>query len=127
MKTYPLLDKLHGHMYAFEIENLYIGKREIVRVLGEINGVSNVQARRMFSHSSDVRAEFKYQDKDYVVIEPFGDSSRYWVGPRNEEDAKIDIQKIENTFKQHRPPFLRELLGDILSLRIFSRLLSRAR
>jgi hypothetical protein len=125
MKTYPLLDKLHGHMYAFEIENLYIGVGEIVRILGRIDGVSNVQARGMFSGSSDVRAEFKYHDKDYVVIEPFGDNSRYWVGPLNSEDIKTDIHKVEDVFKQYRPPFIRELLGDVLSLRIFSRLMGK--
>lgn len=125
MKTHPLVDNVHGHMYAFEIENVYIGIDIVVRLLNQVDGVSDARAHKMFSKSYDIRVEFKYQNSACVVTEPFGDNSRYWIGPRNSEETKIDVHKIEEAFKQYRPPFIRELLGDILSLRMFSRVSSK--
>jgi len=66
MKTYPLLVKLHGHMYAFELENLYIGKGKIVSLLSKMDDVINAQMCKMFSKSCEIRAEFKYHDKEEV-------------------------------------------------------------
>lgn len=126
MKTYPLVDKAHGHMYAFEIENVYIGLATVVRLLNQIDGVSDARVQKMFSMAYDMRAEFKYRGKDCVVVEPFGDSSRYWIGSRDSDNATVDIREIENVFRQYHPPFIRELLGDILLLRIFSRLFGKA-
>jgi hypothetical protein len=126
MKTYPLMDKVRGHVYAFEIENVYIGINTIVRQLNLIDGVSDARAQKMFSMSYDMRAELKYQGKDCVVVEPFGDSSRYWIGSRNPEDVTVDVHKIEEAFRQYRPPFIRQLLGDILTFRVFSRLFGKA-
>jgi hypothetical protein len=126
MKTYPIFDKEHGPIDAFEIENAYVGVGTVADLLNKIVGVSDVRARKIFSKSGDIRVEFKYQGKDCVVVEPFGDNSRYWIGSQNSEGGTTDLGEVENAFKQYKPSFIRELLGDLLSLRIVSRLLGKA-
>lgn len=126
MKTYPILDKVHGRVAAFEIENAYVGIGAVADLLSKIDTVSDVQARKLFSKSGDIRVEFKYRGKDCVVVEPFGDNSRYWVGSLNLESTMTDLGEVENAFKHYRPSFFREVLGDLLSLRIVTRLLGKA-
>lgn len=116
MVTYPIYSK-DGRLLAFEIENAYIGLRKIVDVLTRISGVSNVKRRRLFGYPSDIHIEFHYLDKAFIVLEPYGDSSRYWIGPKETEEICINLGEIENIFKLYKPPFLVKLLGDLVMLR----------
>jgi hypothetical protein len=125
MRTYPIVDeKKSKRPFAFEIENAYVGIRTIARLLTEVDGVSDVRRRRLFSKWDEIHIWFKYANQTYVVWEPFGDNSRYWIGPKSPEEA-IDIRDVENAFKQHRPSFYREIAGDILSLRFIKRCIGR--
>ena len=63
---------------------------------------------------------------DCIVWEPFGDNSRYWIGSKTLKEATLDMSKVETALKQYRPPFIRKILGDILSSRIFSQLSRKA-
>lgn len=120
MKTYPLIDEKKGDRpFAFEIENAYVGTGTIARLLAEVDGVTDVRARKLFRGSSEIHVEFKYLNHDYIVWEPYGDNSRYWIGPKNPEESAGDIGNVENAFKRYRPPFYREVIGDILTLRLF--------
>ena len=126
MKTYPLINKKKGDgPFAFEIENAYVGRGTIARLLAEVEGVTDVYLRGRFGSSDDIRVEFKYLNRDYVVLEPYGDNSRYWIGPKDSTASADDIDNVENAFKHHRPPFHREIIGDILTLRLFKRLMGR--
>lgn len=126
MQTYPTMDKHGLHPLAFEIENVYVGPRAIGRILEQVNGVSGVRVRRAFSKWEDVHVWFKYMDRDYVVVEPFGDNSRYWIGPKEAPENAPDVGAVENAFKDYRPPLHREIFGDVLTLRLFKRLIGRA-
>jgi|CXWL01.1.fsa_nt_gi hypothetical protein len=126
MKTYPTVDEKSGLTLAFEIENIYVNISNIARTLSNVDGVASVRVRRPFSKWEEIHIWFKYLNHDCVVLEPFGDNSRYWIGSMNPKEATLDMGKVENVFKQYRPPFIRELIGDILSLRIFSRLFRKA-
>lgn len=126
MQTFPIMDKRGGYPFAFEIENVYVGTRAIGRLLEQLNGVSDVRVRRPFGKWEDVHVWFKYKDRDYVVLEPYGDNSRYWIGPKEAAENALDVGDIENAFKSYRPPLHREILGDVLTLRIFKRLIGRA-
>ncbi len=127
METYPLIDEKKGDRpFAFEIENIYAGSRTIARLLTEVDGVTDVHLKKRFGSSDDIRVEFKYRNHDYVVLEPYGDNSRYWIGPKNPAESAGDISDVENIFKRHRPPFHRAVIGDILTLRLFKRLVGRA-
>jgi hypothetical protein len=117
MRTYPSIDEGRGYMVAFEIEMVYTSLRSIAGVLSGIAEVTNVRVRRIFESSGDIRIWFRYQRIECVVLEPFGDNSRYWIGPKNSKDA-FDIRNVEEAFEKYRPTLLREVFGSILTLRL---------
>lgn len=124
MDTYPIAHK-NGLPFAFEVQNAYALPRRIARILSHVDGVSDVRLTRWSGRATDTRLEFKYLDRDYVVWEPYGDSSRYWIGPKNTDEPAPDITPVENAFKEYRLPFYRALIGDVLTLRILKRLVGR--
>jgi hypothetical protein len=115
MKTYPLKDD-NGFQFGFEIDNVYIGISKIAKLLSAVNNVSSIMQRRLFDFRNVNHIEFDYWGNPFIVMEPFGDNSRYWICPRNKPDYTIDISNIEVIFKQYKPPFFIKLLGDIISL-----------
>jgi hypothetical protein len=117
MKTYPIIDEASGRSFAFEVENAYVSSSALGRLLTGIDGVTSVRKRKAFRGPDDVRIEFEYLGREHVVCEPFGDNSRYWIGPKQTEGPAMNIQTIEDRFKSYRPPLARQLLGDILSFR----------
>jgi hypothetical protein len=117
MKTYPLKDK-NGFQIGFEIENVYISLRKIVKLLSTIKEVSDIKPRRLFDFRNENHIEFDYTGNDFVVMEPFGDNSRYWIGPKGEPDTKVDVSDIENVFIQYSPSIFIEFLGDLISLNL---------
>ena len=124
MITYPIVDKNKGPgHFAFEVENAYVLPRRIARILAEIDGVTDVQLPS--SRATDTRVEFKYRGRDYMVWEPYGDSSRYWIGPQDDEDQTTDISIVEDEFKRYRPPLYHRVIGDMLTLRMVKRLVGR--
>jgi hypothetical protein len=113
MKTYSL--EKNCCLFAFEIDNAYISLNKIEYLLGKDDGVSDIKRRRMFSSTSDVHIVFKYKGKSCMVWEPYGDSSRYWIGS---EDDKVtfDISSVEQVFKNYELPLQRKLIGDVVTL-----------
>src|SRR5690606_34040312 len=97
MKTYPIIKKKNV-VFAFEIKNFWISKSKIANVLRSIEGVSDVSARKLFERRSH-EIEFLYFGRRCVVTEPFGDSSRYWIGPYDEE-SELDMTPIEGQFRK---------------------------
>jgi hypothetical protein len=100
-----------GRQTAFQIDNVYVSRRAVARLLMKAEGVTDVQLRGRFGSSDETRVEFKYLGRDYIVWEPFGDNSRYWIGPKNPEEDAADIVGLESIFKRYRPPLHRALLG----------------
>ena len=76
MKTYPILDAA-GRVFAFEISNTFMHYRRLVWVLKNVKGVADISSGKMFG---EVIAEFKYKGTPFIVWEPYGDNSRYWIG-----------------------------------------------
>lgn len=120
MKTYPIKDET-DRVYAFEIENAYIGLRALVHILCGVPGVSDVRSRVPFERSGDVRGTFRFAGANFVIVEPFGDNSRYWIGPADDRTApSLDITPIEASLRSYRPPMLRKVVGDLITLNIRS-------
>jgi hypothetical protein len=127
METYPIVDPKKGaYPFAFEIENTYVSRRTVARLLGRLDGVADVVFGGRLGSTNDVRVGFKYRNHEYIVLEPFGDNSRYWIGPENPAESAGDIGEVESAFRRYRPPLHRMLLGDILSFRVFKRLAGRS-
>jgi hypothetical protein len=110
-----------GHPFAFEIEGAYVGPRVIARLLKDVEGVTDVRVRKVFSSSIDVHVRFRYLDTAYVVWEPHGDYSRYWIGPEDSQVGGGDISCPQAAFERYRPPVHRRVFGDLLTGRLFKR------
>lgn len=119
MKTYPLTREGAGRTFAFEFENACISLATVARLLAGVDGVTDVQPRRMFSKSSDVHIEFKYREQPYIVWEPFGDNSRYWVGPKDEASDVGEIEVLEAAFRRYRP-LIHRIIGNVSFLRFLA-------
>lgn len=115
MKTYPLLSD-GGIPFSFEIENAYISRREAARLIQSHELVTNVKLRSRFGSSDDIRVRFNYAGENFVVWEPYGDNSRYWVGPEELKQPLIDISDLKKVFDAYRPSMLRHLIGNLVSL-----------
>jgi hypothetical protein len=127
METYWVLAEDKARSSAFEVENAYISVATIVQLLQQVEGVNEVQPRKKLSESSDVHVEFKYLGQPYIVWEPYGDNSRYWIGPKDGVEAGGDSTEIEQAFKRYRPPLYRTIIGNIVTLRFITRLAMRRR
>lgn len=99
MKTYPI-NRSDGSMLAFEIGNSLVSLRRITRVLGGISGVSGVRPMA----GGDDRLMFEFGGESCVVNEPFGDNSRYWIGPAFPEGSTLDMKPVQLAFAVSQGP-----------------------
>lgn len=117
METYLIVDEARGRRpFAFEIETAYLEPGTVTRLLKDVVGVSHVRERKPFAPNDEIHAEFRYMNRNYVVWEPYGENTRYWIGPRAPEAGAVSVEPIERAFRQYRPPLHRKVIGDILSL-----------
>lgn len=119
MRTYPAKTSSDNRLIAFEVESIYLGISVITRLLQRCDFVTDVKRRRLFSSDSDVHIRFKYRGQSCVVWEPYGDSSRYWVGAEAPDAFTSNLREVREAFDNYSPPMHRSLIGDLLSLRFF--------
>jgi hypothetical protein len=124
MTTYPIHDPQGERVIAFEIENVYIGVPTIARLLESVDGITHIHQRRWFRGPDDVHVVFRFRDQECIVWEPYGDSSRYWIGPQSPV-PDLDMRTVQEVFNRYQQPVFRRVVGNILSLRIFSSLIGR--
>lgn len=115
MRTFPITNE-NGQCFAFEVENAYIGPRRIAKLLADLAGTSDFRSVGLITAKDDVRLRFKYNNHDFLVWEPFGDNSRFWIGPAEEQHTAIDVSELRAAFERYRPPILTKLVGDLVSL-----------
>jgi hypothetical protein len=113
VKTYPIKDET-GRLFALEVDMVSSSLSNLVQLIATAEGVTDAKARRLFANEGDVRARFRFHGVEFVVVEPFGNSSRYWIGPVS-ESTKLDISLIERQLGLHVPTLLRRVLGALLS------------
>jgi hypothetical protein len=77
MKVHDLLDD-EGRIFAIEVENFGLGRKGAVRIVRGIPGVTAIREQR-----ADDFCEFEVGGVPFVIEEPDGNSSRYWVGPKS--------------------------------------------
>ena len=113
MRTYPALET-SGRLIAFEIPNLAMAG-VVARVLRTADGVADIRVRRMFGpFHQDVHIRFRYRGVEHVVVEPWGDNSRLWIGPEDTNAPDLDISALELAFKAWRPRLWRRL-GNVIA------------
>jgi hypothetical protein len=122
VKIYPVYAEDGQKTSAFEIEHIYISLTTIARLLAKVDGIMGIHIRKMFAGRSDVHIEFNYHGQPYVVWEPYGDNSRYWIGPEDEAVGAVnDIAELECAFKYYKPTLFRKILGDVLTFQFIFR------
>ena len=111
MRTYPL--QASGALHAFEVSNVWLQPRAIARLV-RTQGADVTFRRRLF-RSGDIHLKFNFKGKEFQVVEPFGDNSRYWIGPAGDSPApSAEISDLHDVFVHYRPGFLsvfRSLVG----------------
>ncbi len=104
MKVYDLHDK-EGRNFAFEIGNSFIDRSEVARIVKAIPGATLIKKPRTFSWVSEEEfCEWEINGVRFKAWEPFGDNSRYWIGPESAQSTP-EIQMIKDAFLRHRPRF----------------------
>ena len=99
MRTYPAINK-ENEVLGFEISSSWIWIGFIFKILRSCDEVTEIK-RIWFK---DDRASFKFNGIACVIHEPWGDSSRYWIGPKN-TDTEIDLTKVHKLFQNYSMSF----------------------
>lgn len=116
MRTFPVVNE-GGQTVAFEVGNVLISPGQLHAILSRVSGVTNVRRREPFSGEANWLVRFEFSGRPYVVVEPFGDSSRYWVGPENSGDLGGDVEPLRAAVHAYGPPIWRRLLAAVFSPR----------
>jgi hypothetical protein len=87
MKTFDIRDP-RGRLVAFEVSNTLLGRRGVCRIVAGIPGVTVLRRPRALSWwREEVFCEFLLGGVRFEIWEPYGDNSRYWIGPAGAEPA----------------------------------------
>ena len=113
MRVYDINDK-HGQLFAFEIDNGSIERSDVAALVQSIPAAQVVGLHPSW-RDPEAFCEFIVGGEGFVVAEPYGDSSRYWIGPRDAGVA-TQLEAVRTVFAQHRqvPSILR--LAVVVSL-----------
>ena len=88
-----------GVKHPPNVERFAMKTYPICRLLRSVPGVSEVR-RRWFS---DDRITFMYRGEPFVVLEAWGDSNRFWIGPKNPPSAN-DLDPLHRAFQEYHSP-----------------------
>ena len=89
MKTYDIKDH-DGRVFAFEVDNALLGRHAACRIARAIPGAQVVRQPRFLSWwREEVFCEFLVGALKFEMSEPFGDNSRYWIGPAGDDPADM--------------------------------------
>src|SRR5450432_419149 len=82
MKTYDVVDK-SGRVFAFEVSNSGLGRRGLCRVVATVAGAVITKRPLFLSwYREEYFCRFEIDGDEYAANEPYGDNSRYWIGPQ---------------------------------------------
>jgi hypothetical protein len=107
MRTHPVRNE-EGRLFAFEISSL-LGRRFASRIAATVPGV-RVLASNL---RSDAFCEFEVAGETFIIEEPFGDNSRYWVGPVG-AGRLAGIQTVHSHFEKSRLGFTAVAMSAVL-------------
>jgi len=83
VKVYELKDE-SGRVFAFEISKPVGGRRGVSSIVRRISGVKLTRTPRFLSwFREEDFCEFEVGEVKFRAHEPFGDNSRYWIGPQD--------------------------------------------
>jgi len=115
MQIYSDENIKNNYAVGFEIDSFCISIGVVIDILNSVNGVSDIKKRKLFSQWDYVHIRFKYLGHNCIVMEPFGDSSRYWIGL--ESPKEFDFSLVSEAFIQYKQPRIIKFLCDLITLK----------
>jgi hypothetical protein len=92
-----------GLLTGFSVSRLLLGRTGARRIVAAIPGCKVVRRQGRFKLSGrDDFCEFAIDGKTFLVIEPFGDNSRYWVVADPPEAECPQLARVRDAFQRHR-------------------------
>lgn len=95
MRTYDIHTE-DGELLAFEVDNLLLMRVGAIRVVKSIPGVKIISARWV---REDVFCRFELSGREFMVEEPWGDNSRYCIGPMEPVEPTEQIKQARAAFQ----------------------------
>jgi hypothetical protein len=94
-----------GRVLAIKVEiDLWLNRRRLCKRIRTIPGATILRAPKAFSWSREEEfCEFSLAGVQFVVWEPFGDSDRYWIGPKDNA-WHPEIGAVKEALSQHTEP-----------------------
>jgi len=104
VKVYELKNE-SGQVFAFEISKPVGGRRRVCSIVREIPGAKLTKTPRFLSSFREEDfCEFEIGDVKFHAFEPFGDNSRYWIGPKDaprwHPEIEVVLQAFDGTRKR---------------------------
>jgi len=97
MKVHDIRDA-DGRTYAFEVSTFFLDRRAVRQIVQAIPGATLLAYR---PHQEKL-CEFKVGGVTFLVYETWGESDRYWVGPK-EAGWAPQLAMVRDTFARARP------------------------
>jgi len=108
MQVYDLHDD-QNRLFAFEISNISVGRRGVCHVVETIPGASLKRRPKLLSwFRESAFCEFIVDGELFVAEEPWGDNSRYWIGP-NPPRWLPQTEKVRAAFASYKPSVVQAL------------------
>jgi hypothetical protein len=132
MKVYDLKDE-DGGVFAFEVDNIALGRRGLCRVVSKIPGAALLRrpVRFLSWFRESTFCEFELDGVRFSADEgPWGDSSRYGVGPEPPRWVP-QLEVVRQAFLNHNPlmdasSLVRIVIGGVLVALVVWALWTRA-
>ena len=117
METFTLRNE-GNEVVAFEIPSSYfISSGGVARYVGRCPGVSITKVRRPFTIGDEIHVQFSFKGESFDVWEPFGDNSRYWIGPSSDARRRREcIDELEAYVRSNWPGPVSAARGRLLAL-----------
>jgi len=105
MRTYGIKD-VDGREFAFEVKNFHLGRNALCRLIARIPGCRVMRKPSWFRWSFEDEpefCEFELGGVRFVAWEPWGDNSRYWIGPKSVEGSSpkwcAQVDRVREAFR----------------------------
>jgi len=105
-----------GTLIGFEVPEIYVSRRQIRKMLDTSGVAAGAELGAPLLADDEVRVSFWVDGHKFCVVEPFGDSSVFWIVPED-PSARVPhlLERIQAIFEEHRVPPLRLVVGLVVT------------
>jgi hypothetical protein len=97
-RVYDLRDS-EDRVFAFEVNNTFFRRSEVATLVSKIPGARVVKRPHFLRWRDDDQfCEWVINSVTFAAEEPFGDNSRYWIGPISPTGWVPEIEIVRDAF-----------------------------